>query len=78
MVLMSERSRMYFDVDDRFRWALRLMAADRNAPSVAQLVHDVMMDAASKYLADVDRRIARGEDPEQGKSKRGRKKGSKE
>jgi T5orf172 domain len=68
-----DRQRMYFDVDDRLRWALRLMAADRNAPSVAQLVLNVMQEQVRKYLSEVDRRIARGEDPSQAKSPRGRK-----
>lgn len=65
---------MYFDVDDDLRWALRLMAADRNKPSVVQLVNDVIREAAKPYLADVERRKARGE-ASHGKSNRGRKPG---
>jgi len=73
LIVMNERPRMYFDVDDRLRWALRLMAADKNSPSVAKLVQDLIADAARLYLVDVDRRIARGESPKTGKSPRGRK-----
>jgi hypothetical protein len=73
MMSMSERPRMYFDVDDRLRWALRREAGNRNMPSVAALVKAIVEDALSEQLAEVDRRIAEGESPAQGKSARGRK-----
>ena len=50
------------------------MAADRNLSSVAQLVREVIEEAAREKLAEVDRRMARGESPTAGKSPRGRKK----
>ena len=71
MLLM--RPRMYFDIDDRLRWAMRLEAADRNIPSVAQLTRILIEEVLQARLAEVDRRIAKGELPSQGKSPRGRK-----
>ncbi len=72
-MIVMERPRMYFDTDDRLQWALRLEAADRNIPSIAKLVRMLIEEAVSARLAEVDRRVAKGESPATAKSKAGRK-----
>jgi hypothetical protein len=72
-MLTCMRPRMYFDVDDRLRWAMRLAAAHENFPSVAQLIKHAVEQYVAVQLAEVDKRIAKGESAMQGKSPRGRK-----
>jgi hypothetical protein len=71
--LMSARPRLYFDVDDRLRWAMRLQAADENIPSLAILARKAVEHYVQAKLSEVDRRMAHGESPRQTGSKRGRR-----
>ena len=61
---------MYFDIDDRLRWAMRLKVGKDNLPSLTALARLAVEKYVAEELAQVD---ARGEIPKQAKSKRGRK-----
>ena len=73
MSIMAARPRLYFDVDDRLRWAMKLKMGKDNLESLAALGRLAVEQFVSKELSEVDARIAQGETPKQTPSKRGRK-----
>ena len=70
---MSERPRLYFDVDDRLRWAMRLKAGKDNVPALAVLARLAVEKYVATELAEVDAKLAQGEAPKKDQSKRGRR-----
>lgn len=64
------RPRMYFDCDDKLKWALRLRAARENM-DMSDFVQHLVTEALTAELSEVDRIIAKGGSIDR-KSDRGR------
>lgn len=70
---MTARPRLYFDVDDDLRWAMRIKAGKDNVPSLAILARLAVEAYCAAEIAEVARRKAEGERPKSAPSKRGRR-----